>query len=60
MELYLTNHSRLESVTTEDLYSNMHLQDGLYDPARLVSDFPNGRALDEVNIHFTHSEANGI
>ena len=47
-------------MTTEDLYSNMHLQDGLYDPAQLVSDFPNGRALDEVNIHFTRSEANGI
>lgn len=53
MELYLENHSRLESVTTEDLYSNMHLHDGMYDPAQLVSDFPSGRThniLDEVHV----------
>ena len=44
MELYLENHSRLESVTTEDLYSNMHLHDEMYDPSQLVSDFPSGRS----------------
>ncbi|KAL5493348.1 hypothetical protein EMCRGX_G014516 [Ephydatia muelleri] len=60
MELYLENHSRLESVTTEDLYSNMHLHDGMYDPAQLVSDFPSGRThniLDESLYRHTGAAA---
>ena len=67
MELYLENHSRLESVTTEDLYSNMHLHDEMYDPSQLVSDFPSGRShntLEEVQLvaiqHILHSLSSEI
>lgn len=55
LELYLANHSRLESVTADNLYSNMHLQDRLYDPAQLVSDFPAARAYNTDENLYRHA-----